>query len=210
MVRLDQGLHALLGLGSLGGGWPIRILVAGASGVLGRATLPHLARHDVVGLTRTPAKTRVIDELGAEGIVCDVYDRPALRRVVQQARPQIVVNFLTDLSAGAAEPNNRVRREGAANLLDGARAAGAARLVAESVAFALDDDGTRALTMLERSTLAFPGEAVILRFGRLWGAGTFHQAPPDRPRIEIGAAGAEAARLITGAKPGTYAVVDPD
>ena len=186
----------------------MRILVAGASGVLGRATLPHLGRHHVVGLTRSPEKTRLIEELGAEGIVCDAYDHPALVRVVQQARPQIVVNFLTDLSGGAAEANNRVRRDGAANLLDAAEASGAERLVVESVAFPLDDEGTRAIRVLERSTRAFAGEALILRFGRLWGAGTFHSVPPDPPRAQIGTAGAEAARLITEGTPGTHTVVD--
>jgi len=186
----------------------MRILVAGASGVLGRATLPHLGRHHVVGLTRTPEKTRLIEELGAEGIVCDAYDHPALVRVVQEARPQIVVNFLTDLSGGAAKANNRVRRDGAANLLDAAEASGAERLVVESVAFPLDDEGALAIRVLERSTRAFAGEALILRFGRLWGAGTFHSVPPDPPRAQIGAAGAEAARLITEGTPGTHTVVD--
>jgi nucleoside-diphosphate-sugar epimerase len=103
----------------------MRILVAGASGVLGRATLPHLDRHDVVGLIRTREKLQLLRELGAEGIVCDVYDYPTLLRVTQQARPQIVVNFLTDLSARSDEATNRMRREGAANLLNAAEASNA-------------------------------------------------------------------------------------
>ncbi|HYT50608.1 MAG TPA: NAD-dependent epimerase/dehydratase family protein [Gaiellaceae bacterium] len=184
----------------------MRILVAGASGVLGRSTLPHLDRHEVIGLTRTGDKLQLLRDLGAEGIVCDVYDYPTLMRVAQRARPQIVVNFLTDLSAGSDEGNTRVRREGGANLLNAAKAANAARLVVESVAFPLHGDAARALEQLEHSTHRFPGEALILRFGRIWGPETLHQTPPQPPAVHIEKAGAEASTLITHAPPGTYVV----
>jgi nucleoside-diphosphate-sugar epimerase len=184
----------------------MRILVAGASGVLGRSTLPHLARHEVLGLTRTGDKLQLLRDLGAEGILCDVYDYPALALVTRRARPQIVVNFLTDLSTGSDEGNKRVRREGAANLLKAAKAANAARLVVESVAFPLQGDAARALEQLEQSTHLFPGQAVILRFGRFWGPETLHQTPPLPPAVHIEKAGAEASTLITHAPPGTYVV----
>jgi nucleoside-diphosphate-sugar epimerase len=185
----------------------MRILVAGASGVLGRATLPHLERHGVVGLTRTDAKREFVRKLGAEVVVCDVYDYQALLNVVARAQPQTVVNFLTALSTGSAA-NNRIRREGASNLLAAAERVGARRLVVESVAFPLDGDAARVLDELERSTRAFAGEALILRFGRLWGPGTFHQRAAAPPSIRGDRAGTEAARLITGASPGTYTVAD--
>lgn len=185
----------------------MRILVAGASGVLGRATLPHLEQHEVVGLTRTDAKRELVRELGAEAVVGDVYDYPALLTIVARARPQTVVNFLTDLRAGS-EANNQIRREGASNVFAAAERAGAARLIVESVAFPLEGDAARALDDLERSTFMFAGEALILRFGRLWGPGTFHPSAPAAPSIHIERAGAEAAWLITGAPPGTYTVAD--
>jgi uncharacterized protein YbjT (DUF2867 family) len=184
----------------------MRILVAGASGVLGRSTLPHLNRHEVVGLTRRGDKLQLLRDLGAEGVVCDVYDYPMLLRVTRRARPQIVVNFLTDLSAGSADANIRVRREGAANLLTAAKAANAARLVVESVAFPLHGGAARAVEQLERSTRRFPGDALILRFGRLWGPETLHQTPPQPPTVHVERAGAKASRLITDAPPGTYVV----
>jgi hypothetical protein len=184
----------------------MRILVAGASGVLGRSTLPHLDRHEVIGLTRTGDKLQLLRDLGAEGIVCDVYDYPALALVTRRARPQIVVNFLTDLSARSDEANKRVRREGAANLLEATKAANAARLVVESVAFPLHGDAARALEQLEDSTHLFPGEALILRFGRFWGPETSHESPPEPPTIHIEKAGVEASKLITDAPPGTYVV----
>lgn len=90
----------------------MRILVAGASGVLGRATLPHLKRHDVLGLTQAREKLPLLRALGAEGVVCDVYDSGGLIRLAQERCPHVVVNFVTDLSAGISEANNRARREG--------------------------------------------------------------------------------------------------
>jgi nucleoside-diphosphate-sugar epimerase len=188
----------------------MRILVAGASGVLGRATLPHLEGHEVVALTRTPEKLELLRDLGAEAALCDVYDEPVLLRIAERARPEIVVNFLTDLSAGSREANNRVRREGGANLRAAAEAAGAVRLVVESVAFPLEGDAARAVEQLERTARNFPGEGLVLRFGRLWGPGTAYATPPDPPRIHVDEAGAEAASLISRARPGSYVVVGYD
>jgi nucleoside-diphosphate-sugar epimerase len=184
----------------------VRILFAGATGVLGRATLPHLDRHTVVALTRSQQKLSLLRELGAEGAVCDVYDREALVHVAQRVRPEVVVNFVTDLASGSIDANNRVRRVGGHNLLDAASAAHASRVVVESVAFTLDGNAGLAVDELEQSTRAFAGEALVLRFGRLWGPGTAYEAPPVPPAVHIEKAGAEAARLITDAPPATYVV----
>ena len=112
----------------------MRILVAGATGVLGRATLPHLKGHQVLGLTRAREKLPLLRALGAEGLVCDVYDFPELLGLAQERSPDVVVNFVTDLSSGNREANNRVRREGGRNLVSAAEAAGSRRFVLESVA----------------------------------------------------------------------------
>jgi nucleoside-diphosphate-sugar epimerase len=184
----------------------MRILFAGATGVLGRATLPHLLGHEVVAITRSPEKMQLLRELGADPVLCDVYDGEALLAVATRAQPQTVVNFVTDLHARSAAANNRARREGGANLRNAAAAAGASRLVVESVAFPLAGDAAQAVEELERSARAFGGEAVILRFGRLWGTGTFHPTPPAPPAIHVVEAAAEAARLVVTAPPGTYVV----
>ena len=184
----------------------MRILFAGASGVLGRATLPHLRGHDVTGLTRSPERLQLLRELGAESAVCDVYDYEALLSVARRVQPQVLVNFVTDLASGSNAANSRVRRKGGENLLNTARAAGASRLVVESVAFALEGDAARAVEQLEQSTHAFAGDALIFRFGRLWGPGTFHRVPPAPPAVHVEDAGAEAARVLVQAPPGTYVI----
>jgi len=186
----------------------MRILIAGATGVLGRATVPHLRRHEVAGLTKSDEKLESLRELGAQPFLCDVYDSETLVRVVQRFRPRIAANFLTALANGSAEANNRLRREGGANLLAAAEVAGASRLVVESVAFPLDGDGMVAVNELEQTAREFPGESVILRFGRLWGPGTYYRTPAQPPTIHIDVAGATAARLLVQAPPGTHLVTE--
>jgi hypothetical protein len=159
-----------------------------------------------VALTRTPEKLGLLRELGAEAALCDVYDKTALLRIARDARPGIVVDFLTDLSAGSAKANARVRREGGANVAAAAETSGAARLVVESVVFPLEHDAAGAVDELERTAQEFPGEGVVLRFGRLWGPGTAYPRPAEPPTIHVERAGAEAARLLVDAPPGTYAV----
>ena len=184
----------------------MRMLFAGATGVLGRATLPHLREHEITGLTRSPEKLPLLGGLGVEGVVCDVYDPDALQVLAERVAPEVVVNFVTNLASGSLEANSRVRREAGPNLVRAATAAGARRLVTESVAFSLDGDAAAAVEELEDASRAFVGDSLILRFGRLWGPGTFHEAQPDPPAIHLDRAGAEAARLIVQAPAGTYVV----
>jgi hypothetical protein len=115
-----------------------RVLVAGATGVLGRPLVPLLlaAGHEVAGLTRSQAEA--VRALGAEPIVCDVYDAARLRELVGAFDPDVVVHLLTDLPDAYdelpeyRERNARIRREGTRNLLD---AAPRAHVIAESVDF---------------------------------------------------------------------------
>jgi nucleoside-diphosphate-sugar epimerase len=182
-----------------------RILFAGATGVLGRATLPHLEGHDVVGLTRTRSRLELLDALGAVGVVCDVYDYEELLRVAEATKPEIVVNFLTDLSSGVGEANERIRREGGSNLVRAAMSVEARRLVVESVSFRLEGTARAALEEMERTALDSPLEVVILRFARLWGPDTWHSEPGD-DAIHVEEAGSQAAQLLTSAPSGTYVI----
>ena len=186
----------------------MRILFAGATGVLGRATLPYLRRHEVVAITRTSKHLDLLEQLAAKGIVCDVYDYPSLLATTPEVRPDTIVNFLTALRDEPEQANNRIRREGAVNLLRAAEEANAARLVVESVAFPLRDQAAEAVEQLEHTARQFSGKTLILRFGRLWGPDTFHQAPPQPPAIHVAGAGTQAAKLITTASPGTYTVTE--
>jgi nucleoside-diphosphate-sugar epimerase len=59
----------------------MRIFVAGATGVIGIREVPLLGAdgHAVIGMTRSPGKISRLQALGADSVVCDVFDATALR-----------------------------------------------------------------------------------------------------------------------------------
>jgi nucleoside-diphosphate-sugar epimerase len=165
----------------------MRIFLAGASGALGRQLVPTLvgAGHVVAGMTRTPGNAEMLQGLGAQPVVCDVYDAARLRVAVADFAPDLVMHQLTDLPddpqdiPAAAPANNRIRREGTRNLLDAAAAAGVGRFLAQSVAWELPGEGGAAVAEHERAVLDAGG--VVVRYGRFYGPGTYHEhdvAPP--------------------------------
>jgi hypothetical protein len=144
----------------------MRVFVAGASGVIGVRLVPLLvsAGHAVAAMTRSPGKVETLRDLGAEPVVCDAFDAGALRAVVVAFQPEAVVNELTDLPdspAAISERNARMRREGTRNLLAAAKAAGASRFIAQSVAWQLLGDAGAAVRELNglcsRPTALFSG-----------------------------------------------------
>jgi hypothetical protein len=184
----------------------MRILIVGAAGVLGRNTLPHLAGHEVVGTTRTPAKLDVLAALGARAECVDVYHPGSLARVARAFAPDVVVNFLTDLAAGPGPANTRIRAEGGPIVSAAARASGAGRLIIESIAFASSPASEAAVATLESDAIASSLSCVILRFGRFWGPGTWTAQVPEPPAIFIADAGARAAELILRGEPGVHVI----
>jgi nucleoside-diphosphate-sugar epimerase len=129
----------------------VRVLVAGAGGVIGRPLVRRLAAagHDVTALTRSAAKQGMLADAGASPVICDAMDAPALAGAVAAARPDVVVNQLTALPARInprrigrdLAQTSRLRREGTRNLMTAAAAAGVAHAVAQSVAFAYAPGG---------------------------------------------------------------------
>jgi len=183
----------------------VRVFVAGASGAIGRPLIPRLlaAGHDVTGMTRSEASAARIRAAGARAALVDVFDRERLGAALDEARPDVVVHELTSLpdrlnfrKADIYEPTNRVRTEGTRNLLDAARAAGAHRLVAQSIAFAYRPEGSRVKTeddplmdtvagpfgggvrsiraMEEMVLAANEFERLVLRYGFFYGPGTYY------------------------------------
>ncbi len=125
----------------------MKIFLAGAGGVLGRALVPQLVArgHDVVGTTRSASKQDVVRGLGARAVVVDALDPDAVAQAVASAEPEVIVHQLTALSgklsardmrhperSAAAIMTNRLRTEATDHLLATGRAAGARRFVAQS------------------------------------------------------------------------------
>lgn len=201
----------------------MRILLAGATGVLGQRIVPLLiARgHRVTALTRDPARGAALRSVGAEPLVVDVYDSGVLIRAVEDGAPDVVMHQLTDLSHGGSESNARMRVTGTRNLVDAALAAGVRRIVAQSVAWAYEggddpaDEQTpldlhapmprqttvRGVTALETTVRELP-EWVVLRYGLLYGPGTWYTSGG------LMAGDAHAGKLAAGAAVSSFVHVD--
>jgi hypothetical protein len=181
-----------------------RVLLAGASGVIGQRLIPRLieAGYVVGGMTRSANKTELLSRLGAKPILCDVFDREGLIQVVRYFAPDVILNELTDLpddvaSIGAhAELNARIRTEGNQNLIAAARQNGSPKILAQTVAWQLPDGPeASAVAELERSVLAEGG--VVLSYGQFYGPGTYHEHQvPAEPRVQIDRAAERTVELL--------------
>jgi nucleoside-diphosphate-sugar epimerase len=170
----------------------VRIFVAGATGAIGVPVVRLLVQdgHTVAGMTRSDSKVELLRGLGAEPVVRDVFDAVALVDAMVAFRPEAVIHELTDLPddqaaiPDRAAANNRIRREGTRNLIAAALAAGARKLLAQSVAFELPGDGDAARRDLERAVLDARG--VVLRYGYFYGPGTYHPGGPGQlPAVHV-------------------------
>ena len=123
-----------------------RVLVAGASGAIGRRLCRLLIDDgwNVIGTTRSTERAAALRAIGATPVIVDVFDRDRLLSVIAEARPAVVVHQLTDLPpaldpskmAEARVRNARIREVGTRHLVAAAAASGAGRMVAQSIAFA--------------------------------------------------------------------------
>ena len=122
----------------------MKVLVAGATGALGKQLVPKLVArgHEVVGTTRSESKREAIFELGATPAVVDALDAEQVARVVAEAEPEVIVHELTALSGDldlrhferTFAETNRLRTEATDHLLAAGRAVGVKRFVAQSYA----------------------------------------------------------------------------
>jgi nucleoside-diphosphate-sugar epimerase len=168
----------------------MKILVAGATGVVGRALVPLLveAGHEVSGTTRRRERVPFLESLGAHPVVVDVFDGRRLRKAVKAERPEVVIHQLTDLSAENFGANNTLRIEGTRNLVEAARHAGVQTVIAQSIAWsyvkgeepAVESDALdttlppyQGVAALEAAVSAVP-RGIILRYGALYGPGTWY------------------------------------
>lgn len=155
----------------------------------------------------------MLSELGAQPVVCDVYDAAALSTAVAGFAPDVVVHQLTDLPDAAADlarfsdRSNRMRSEGTRNLVAAAAAAGARRILAQSISWEHRTEAGRVVTAAhERAVLDAGG--VVIRYGQFWGPGTYHEAmPPDPPRIHVDEAARKTVPALD-APPGLTIVID--
>ena len=122
----------------------MKVLVAGATGALGKQLLPRLVAdgHELVGSTRSESKLGLLSDLGASGVVADLLDPDQVARVVAEAEPEVIIHQLTSLNRPfdvrhfdrTFAETNRLRTEATDHLLAAGRATGVKRFIAQSYA----------------------------------------------------------------------------
>jgi nucleoside-diphosphate-sugar epimerase len=198
-----------------------------------------LMGHQVTGTTRSADKAGQIEAMGGQPVVVDVFDADALAAAMIAARPDAVIHQLTDLPSAPGTPgyeeaqkrNVHLRAEGTRNLMAAAKAAGVKRVIAQSIAFVyaqgagarhesdpLDTgaQGVRSLTVagvmaLEDAVLRTPGiDGLVLRYGYLYGPGTWYEKPVKPPSIHVDAAAHAALLALTRGAAGIYNISEDD
>lgn len=212
-----------------------RVFLAGATGAVGSALSPLLLRagFTVYGSTRRADRAAALERQGVCPVVVDVFDAASLTAALVRIAPWGVIHQLTDLPSNLAPRlmgeavvrNARLREVGTRHLVAAAEAAGAERLVAQSIAWAyapglkpytedapLDTaaEGMRAVTVggvaaLERSALAARGMiATVLRYGQLYGPGTSNAEPNGATPVHVEAAAWAALLGLQGSTGGIF------
>ncbi|HWS47866.1 MAG TPA: NAD(P)-dependent oxidoreductase [Acidimicrobiia bacterium] len=207
----------------------MRVFVAGATGVVGHRAVARLvaAGHQVTGIARSAGKAAQLEAQGARAVEVSLFDAAALRAAA--AGHDAVVNLATKIPpptqmarTGAWEENGRIRREGSANLVDAAIAAGATVFVQESLAFLYGEHGDEWVNAGSSEFTATPfagpmqaaednvarftaagGRGVVLRFGR------FYAPDSEQTRATVQAA-RRGILLDVGRADGYSPVIDAD
>ncbi|MFG3690583.1 NAD-dependent epimerase/dehydratase family protein [Micromonospora sp. NPDC047740] len=189
----------------------MKIFIAGASGAIGSHLATQLVArgHEVVGTTRSAAKTGTLRALGVEPVIVDALDPESVADAVAKAEPEVIVHQLTALSGPAdfrhakqmAAATNRLRTKGTDHLLAAARAVGVRKFVAQSNAMWMERtdgpvaeedgriepnppaDAEEAVAALRHVETAVTGitwaEGIALRYGCFYGPGTGIEAAQD-------------------------------
>lgn len=208
------------------------IFLAGATGAIGQPLCRQLvaAGYRVVGTTRFEHKVPVLRALGVEPVVVDVYDAQRLHDVVVAAEPEVVIHLLTDLAplldgthtAETFENNARLREVGTRNLVAAATAAGATRMIAESISFSYapgplpyrEEDplnpGAHGVASLEEQALNGPFTGIVLRYGHLYGPGTGVESAPSGGPLHVEEAARAAVLAVSRGRAGIYNIAEDD
>ncbi len=155
-------------------------------------------------MTRSGSRARELLARGAQAVIADAFDAGRLRDALAEATPEVVINQLTNIpkrlnprriKAEMAE-TNRLRTEATRTLVEAARAAGAHRVISQSISFVYDPKGAvlatedeplhhgapaafsdmvRAINASEHAVLDAKGVAgIVLRYGYFYGPGTIY------------------------------------
>lgn len=217
-----------------------KIFLAGATGAIGQVLSRLLLANgwSVYGTTRSKEKVSLLQEIGVNPVILDVYDAERLKSILTDIQPEVVIHQLTDLPYALDEKemtaalvrNARLRTEGTKNLVDAALNAGCRRIIAQSIAFIyneghiphVEEDALLPLTdplygetvegvlNLERQVIESGVEGIVLRYGLLYGPNTGFDSPIDPVSIHVEAAAKIAELAVTTGETGIYNITETD
>ena len=177
----------------------MRVVVFGATGVVGRRAVPLMIRegHRVTAVGRSPDRLSILSNQGAATIALDLFDRDAIKRAVGDH--EAVVNLATAIprsSLGmffrrAWKENDRIRKNFSALVVDETLAASARVFIQESFAPIYVDSGDRwiteegAIRPVPYNETTLDAEVSAERFARQGGRGVvlrfaYFYGPHDR------------------------------
>jgi nucleoside-diphosphate-sugar epimerase len=211
----------------------MKVFLAGATGVVGRrlTVLLRRAGHEVAGTTRSEAKAAALRAIGAVPVLVDAYDADKLKLAVYAVQPDVIIHQLTDLPQTidttslprALEANARLRIAGTRNLVDAALTNNVKRVIAQGIAFAYApgqgpltednpiDPAQTGVIALEQAVTGTPGIAgIVLRYGRLYGPGTWSDEPNGVAPLHVDAAAQAALLALSKGRPGIYNIAEDD
>ncbi len=197
------------------------------------------AGHDVTGTTRSEINAAALKTLGVRAAIVDVFDAKMLLKAMAAAQPDAVIHQLTDLPdvidpAGLPAmraANARLRREGTRNLMNACEVLEVRRVIAQSIAWIyapgmkpyresdpLDESGQgtdretlNGVLALEDAVIQSPGiDGLVLRYGRLYGPGTWTETPKGTAPLHVDAAAQAAFLALTRGNAGIYNVAEDD
>jgi nucleoside-diphosphate-sugar epimerase len=129
----------------------MRVLLAGATGAIGRPLLPLLLQkgYEVHATTRSEARALELAAAGATAEIVDFLKPGTGSKLVQRVQPDVIVDQLTSLPqrfdpkqiGTAFIANDNIRFEGTGALLRAAEDNGVKRYVGQSIAFLYDPAG---------------------------------------------------------------------
>ncbi|HCZ8749883.1 TPA: NAD(P)-dependent oxidoreductase [Staphylococcus aureus] len=172
-----------------------KIFVTGATGLIGIKLVQRLKEegHEVAGFTTSENGQQKLAAVNVKAYIGDILKADTIDQALADFKPEIIINQITDLKNVDMAANTKVRIEGSKNLIDAAKKHNVKKVIAQSIAFmyepgeglasettALDfnSTGDRKVTVdgvvgLEEET-ARMDEYVVLRFGWLYGPGTWY------------------------------------
>lgn len=186
----------------------MRVAVIGASGVLGRHLVPRLIERGraVRATVRRDADAQRLRAHGAEVVTADILEPASLGAAV--AGCDAAVHAATSIpkpgGRGDWATNDRIRREGTANLIAACKAAGVRRYVQQSIAMlhggndAVPQDEACPITPYDRIRSAADMEALVRASDLDWRivrGGSFYGPGTDREELWLAALKAGALKL---------------